>query len=240
MKDADAVEAGLNSVDPFTAEPEPELGLSDYAAMTTPELLSLANSDYDLDVSAKFARTRIIDAIFYHESAIIEHQRNGAAMAPRKPLKLTATADEGALLTDDQEATVRGHYASLTPNQRSYVAAIATDAHRGGAGLDMKIHPATHRRGFLVTALSKFAAEYVTDNADLDEADTMFRAVLALVVDGLAWSKHSIGAIVATLTAEQAQALSGVVNAVINQLFEMSFSDDGRPHFNQITPQLAA
>jgi hypothetical protein len=58
--------------------------------------------------------------------------------------------------------------------------------------------------------------------------------VLALVVDDLAWSDHAIGAIVATLTAEQAQALSGCVNGVIGQLFEMSFSDDGRPHFNQM------
>jgi hypothetical protein len=64
--------------------------------------------------------------------------------------------------------------------------------------------------------------------------------VLELVVDGLAWSDHSIGAIVATLTAEQAQALSGNVNAVIGQLFEISYTDDGRPHFNQITPQTAA
>jgi hypothetical protein len=189
MKDADAVEAGLNSVDPFTAEAEP-LPVAEVKADTVPEL--------------------------------------------------SATTDEGALLTDDQAATVRAHYNKLTHNQRQWIAPIATDAQRGGAGFGMK-ETATHRRGFLVTALSKFAAEYVTDDEPDDtEADAAFRAVLALVVDDLAWSDHSIGAIVATLTAEQAQALSGTVNAVINQLFEMSFSDDGRPHFNQITPQTAA
>jgi hypothetical protein len=189
MKDADAVEAGLNSVDPFTAEAEP-LAVAEVKANTVPEL--------------------------------------------------TATTAEGALLTDDQAETVRGHYNKLSHNQRQWIAPIATDAQRGGAGFGMK-ETATHRRGFLVTALSKFAAEYVTDAfGNTIEADAAFRAVLALVVDGLAWSDHSIGAIVATLTAEQAQALSGTVNAVINQLFEMSFTDDGRPHFNQITPQAAA
>jgi hypothetical protein len=183
MKDADAVEAGLNSVDPFTAEPEP-LPVAEVKANTVPEL--------------------------------------------------TATTDEGDLLTDDQAETVRSHYNKLTHNQRQWLAPIATDAQRGGAGFGMK-ETATHRRGFLVTALSKFAAEYVTDDfGNTIEADAAFRAVLALVDDGLAWSDHSIGAIVATLTAEQAQALSGIVNGVINQLFEMSFSDDGRPHFNQI------
>jgi hypothetical protein len=189
MKDADAVEAGLNSVDPFTAEPEP-LPVAEVKANTVPEL--------------------------------------------------TATTDEGDLLTDDQAETVRGHYNKLTHNQRQWLAPIATDAQRGGAGFGMK-ETATHRRGFLVTSLSKFAAEYVTDAfGNTIEADAAFRAVLALVVDDLAWSDHSIGAIVATLTAEQTQALSGSVNAVIGQLFEMSFSDDGRPHFNQITPQAAA
>ena len=183
MADADAVEAGLNSVDPFTAEAEP-LAVIEVKAATVPEL--------------------------------------------------TATTDEGALLTDDQADTVRAHYAKLTHNQRQWVAPIATDAQRGGAGFGMK-ETATHRRGFLVTALSKFAAEYVNDDfGSAMEADAAFRAVLELVVDGLAWSDHSIGAIVATLTAEQAQALSGIVNAVVGQLFEMSFSDDGRPHFNQI------
>jgi hypothetical protein len=183
MKDADAVEAGLDSVDPFTAEPEP-LPVAEVKANTVPEL--------------------------------------------------TATTDEGDLLTDDQAETVRGHYNKLSHNQRQWLAPIATDAQRGGAGFGMK-ETATHRRGFLVTALSKFAAEYVTDAfGNTIEADAAFRAVLALVDDGLAWSDHSIGAIVATLTAEQAQALSGIVNGVIGQLFEMSFSDDGRPHFNQI------
>jgi hypothetical protein len=183
MKDADAVEAGLDSVDPFTVEPEP-LPVAEVKANTVPEL--------------------------------------------------TATTDEGDLLTDEQAETVRGHYNKLTHNQRQWLAPIATDAQRGGAGFGMK-ETATHRRGFLVTALSKFAAEYVTDAfGNTIEADAAFRAVLALVDDGLAWSDHSIGAIVATLTAEQAQSLSGIVNGVINQLFEMSFSDDGRPHFNQI------
>jgi hypothetical protein len=183
MKDADAVEAGLNSVDPFTAEPEP-LPVAEVKANTVPEL--------------------------------------------------SATTDEGALLTDTEAEEARVDYRSLSHNQRQWIAPIATDAQRGGAGFGMK-ETATHRRGFLVTALSKFAAEYVTDAfGNTIEADAAFRAVLELVVDGLAWSDHNIGAIVATLTAEQAQALSGTVNAVIGQLFEMSFSDDGRPHFNQI------
>ena len=183
MDDADAVEAGLDSVDPFTAEPEP-LPVAEVKAATVPEL--------------------------------------------------TATTDEGALLTDDQAETVRAHYNKLSHNQRQWIAPIATDAQRGGAGIGMK-ETATHRRGFLVTALSKFAAEYVNDDAgSAIEADGVFRAVLALVVDDLAWSDHPIGAIVATLTAEQAQALSGNVNAVIGQLFEISYTDDGRPHFNQI------
>ena len=188
MADADAVEAGLDSVDPFTAEAEP-LAVIEVKADTVPEL--------------------------------------------------SATTDEGALLTDDQADKVRAHYAKLSHNQRQWVAPIATDAQRGGAGFGMK-ETATHRRGFLVTALSKFAAEYVNDDfGSAMEADAAFRAVLELVVDGLAWSDHSIGAIVATLTAEQAQALSGIVNAVVGQLFEMGFSDDGRPHFNQISPQTA-
>jgi hypothetical protein len=189
MDDADAVEAGLDSVDPFTAEAEP-LPVAEVKANTVPEL--------------------------------------------------TATTDEGESLQDHHIAAVTAHYDKLTHNQRQWLAVIATDAQRGGAGIGMKQAP-TRRRGFLVTALAKFGHEYVTDAfGSAIEADAALRAVLALVVDGLAWSDHSIGAIVATLTAEQAQALSGTVNAVIDQLFEMSFSDDGRPHFNQITPQAAA
>jgi hypothetical protein len=201
MADADAVEAGLDSVDPFTAEAEP-LPVIEIKANTVPEL--------------------------------------------------TATTDEGALLTDDQADTVRAHYARLTPNQTTYMAAIAKGAHKGGAGLDMKLHPATTRRGYLITSLSKFAAWAIADADDADafakiiaEADRNIHDAIDIAIGhGHDWGLHSTGTVVATMNVEQSQALYGLVNLAVADSLPLASSDWQRPAFaevaNQITPQAAA
>jgi hypothetical protein len=201
MKDADAVEAGLNSVDPFTAEPEP-LPVAEVKANTVPEL--------------------------------------------------TATTDEGAHLTDEQAEGARVHYRSLSPNQTTWLAEIATDARRGGASLDMKFHPPTTRRGYLITSLSKFAAWAIADADDADafakmiaEVDRNIHDAIDIAVGhGHDWGLHSTGAVVATMNVEQSQALYAFVNLAVSGVLPLASSDWQRPAFaevaNQITPQAAA
>jgi hypothetical protein len=168
------------------------------------------------------------------------------------PPRLTATTDEGAHLTDEQAEGARVHYRSLSPNQTTWLAEIATDARRGGASLDMKFHPATTRRGYLITSLSKFAAWAIADADDADafakmiaEVDRNIHDAIDIAVGhGHDWGLHSTGAVVATMNVEQSQALYAFVNLAVSGALPLASSDWQRPAFaevaNQITPQTAA
>jgi hypothetical protein len=168
------------------------------------------------------------------------------------PPRLTATTDEGDLLTDTEAEEARVHYRTLSPNQTTWLAEIATAARQGGASLDMKFHPATTRRGYLITSLSKFAAWAIADADDADafakvisEADRNIHDAIDIAIGhGHDWGLHSTGTVVATMNVEQSQALYGLVNLAVADSLPLASSDWQRPAFaevaNQITPQAAA
>lgn len=196
MKDADAVEAGLDSVDPMTQrQPEPATAPAPADTPTVPTL--------------------------------------------------TATTDEGGQLTDDQTASVHAHYHGLTHNQRQWIATIATDAQHAGAGIGIKATP-TFRRGYLVTALSKFAGEFVDDTEQsATEATDVLHAALHLVAGDDAWTGATCGTIIATLNVRQSEQLDKVVGLAVAGMLPLYFTDRGRPAFEalpaeQITPHPVA
>jgi hypothetical protein len=153
-----------------------------------------------------------------------------------KPPTLAATADEGVINAEGRKL-LEPLYAKLDGVQMAWLSDIAADAQRAGAGLGLKEH-ATERRLAIVTGIVTFAAEFIqTDGRD--EADQMFRAVLAAVVgNDIAWSAaFSPGQIIASLDVEAARNMRDVVALLTTAAIEVGFTDDGRP---TLTTNLAA
>lgn len=148
--------------------------------------------------------------------------------------KLSATTDEGGYLTDKQSANVHNHYKKLTHSQRRWVAAIASDAQRCGAGVGIKDTP-TRRRGFLVAALSEFAGEFVDDTEQsATEATDVMGAALQLVVGDTAWGGATCGTIVATLDVSQSEQFYRVVSLAVAGLLPLYYTDFGRPAYGPL------
>ena len=149
---------------------------------------------------------------------------------------IAATTDEG-VLNDAGRAIVEPLLAKLGGAQKLWLKEMSMDATNAGAGLGLK-ERASQRRLDIVTAISKYALEYVTPE-DSDEArheaDMLFRAVLAVVVgDDIAWSAaFSPGQIIASLNFEAARTMLNVVGLLTSGAAEVGFTDDGRPRITQ-------
>lgn len=137
------------------------------------------------------------------------------------------TPDEGIDCDPGTAETLRAAYGDLSACSSAWVGQVTAAAKAAGAGLSMSQRP-TMRRFEAGRALVNFALHFV-DADTIDTADDMCRAALTIVTGNKPESHAptSVGALVATLNADEATQFAAVVDDLIEGRRLPIFSGNG-------------
>ncbi len=140
---------------------------------------------------------------------VVLAQRAKADEAPVPP-RVRPTPDDGGTVSDEDRDALKAAAAKLDADQANRCAAWRAEAKRGGAPWGGAVDGAWTQRCW---SDNRAAIMCATHLHDADDPDALTRAALSLVLDETLQSAWSTGAVLGTLTIDQADQLAEIAQA---------------------------